>query len=169
MRHLAVAVCIVGSLTDIISAAQAFFTMEHLSKLEDCLKRSSHSHPQMHSVWKPILSLLMPGHRLFGEPDMNPQSMETSASLEKPLSVFWCKLLVPVLLGSIEERQFLVHRIFQIILPHIPCQHLHIVLGGTVGVADITIGSILVKMTTCFRNLLVCLFVRNSCNLDHET
>lgn len=111
-------------------ASKKFFSLEHFQKIEDSLKRSSQSHPHMHSVWKPVLRLLLPSCGSSSQATASPETEWPHDVCEESLYVFWRKFLTSGLLGSTEERQFLAHRLMQILLPHIPVEHLPVVLGG---------------------------------------
>lgn len=111
-------------------ASRKFFSLEHFRKVQDSLKRSSQSHPHMHSVWKPVLSLLLPSCGSSSHLAGSTAAESPDNVCKESLHSFWSKFLIPDLLGSTEERQFLAHRLIQILLPHIPLEQLPLVLGG---------------------------------------
>ncbi|GMH39362.1 hypothetical protein BSKO_07260 [Bryopsis sp. KO-2023] len=115
-----------------IAASEAFFTGKHLQQLEGCLKRTVHSHPRMHSVWKPILEMMVPNSGILqasaGGEVVKSRASQQQVS-ETSLIELW-KVISPFgHSGASEPRQFLLHKLFRALLPHLSGKHLPVVLG----------------------------------------
>ncbi|KAK9827786.1 hypothetical protein WJX74_002012 [Apatococcus lobatus] len=110
------------------SAAADFFQPHYLQAILPALQATSASHPRLHSLWEPLLSLLLPGFQVAKGKGSKPGLSGKGAG---QIEAFWQTVVEAGLLSSSHERKYLGMQLFRRMLPALRAEQMPVVLSST--------------------------------------
>ncbi|GLT70330.1 hypothetical protein SLA2020_424240 [Shorea laevis] len=120
-----------------------FFSTDHLSSIDNCLKESTFCQPRVHSVWNVLIHMLLPDTILQSEDaasisnslKKHKKSRKSSSSeeeIEKNVQCFCEVVIEGFLLQSSHDRKHLALDILLLLFPRLPSSFIPTVLSSKV-------------------------------------